>query len=118
MQKNRLTLPGGVDVHTHMSLDLGQYVAVDDFHTGTRAAAHGGTTSIVDHIAFGPKDSYVSEMIKHYHELADGKAIIDYSFHGALQDAREETLRQIEELHKNEGIVSEKNIYHIWWKDK
>lgn len=106
--ENRIVLPGGVDVHTHMSLDLGQYVAVDDFHTGTRAAAHGGTTTIVDHIAFGPKESYVADMIKHYHELADDKAIIDYSFHGAIQDARDETLRQIGELHKNEGIVSEK----------
>lgn len=106
--KNRLVLPGGVDVHTHMSLDLGEYVAVDDFHTGTRAAAHGGTTCIVDHIAFGPKESYVSEMIEHYHELADSNAIIDYSFHGAIQDARDETLKQIEHLHINGGIVSEK----------
>lgn len=106
--KNRLVLPGGVDVHTHMSLDLGEYVAVDDFHTGTRAAAHGGTTCIVDHIAFGPKESYVSEMVEHYHELADSNAIIDYSFHGAIQDARDETLKQIEHLHINGGIVSEK----------
>lgn len=106
--KNRLVLPGGVDVHTHMSLDLGEYVAVDDFYTGTRAAAHGGTTCIVDHIAFGPKESYVSEMVEHYHELADSNAIIDYSFHGAIQDARDETLKQIEHLHINGGIVSEK----------
>ena len=106
--ENKLVLPGGIDVHTHMSLDLGEYVAVDDFHTGTRAAAHGGTTCIVDHIAFGPKESYVSEMIEHYHELANNKAIIDYSFHGAVQDARDETLKQIEHLHINDGIVSEK----------
>ena len=83
-------------------------MAVDDFHTGTRAAACGGTTTIVDHIAFGSNETYVADMIKHYHDFADGMAIIDYSFHGAVQDARDETLRQIEELHKNEGIVSEK----------
>ena len=85
----RLTLPGGIDVHTHMALDLGAFVAVDDFHTGTRAAAYGGTTTIVDHIAFGSKDSFVDQMIDHYHDLASGQAIIDYAFHGAVQDARE-----------------------------
>lgn len=103
----RLVIPGGVDVHTHMTLDLGQYVAVDDFYTGTVAASNGGTTTIVDHISFGNKDSYVKEMIELYHKKASGKAVVDYSFHGALQDARNKTLEQIGELH-DEGIVSEK----------
>jgi dihydropyrimidinase (EC 3.5.2.2) len=48
-------LPGGVDVHTHMDLDVGIARSTDDFYTGTVAAACGGTTTIVDHMAFGPK---------------------------------------------------------------
>lgn len=106
--KGRLTLPGGIDVHTHMALDLGEFVAVDDFYTGTRAAAYGGTTTIVDHIAFGSKDSFVDQMIDHYHDLADGKAVIDYSFYGAIQDAREKTLDLIGSLHQDQGLVSTK----------
>ena len=49
-------LPGAVDVHTHMDLDVGFARAIDDFYDGTVAAACGGTTTIVDHMAFGPKD--------------------------------------------------------------
>ena len=51
----RYVIPGGVDVHTHMDLQSGKYRAVDDFYDGTVAAACGGTTTIVDHMAFGPK---------------------------------------------------------------
>lgn len=105
--KENLTIAGGVDVHTHMTLDLGKYVAIDDFYSGTVAASNGGTTTIVDHISFGEKDSYVREMIDRYHKSAKGNAVVDYSFHGAIQDARDKTLQQIEDLHK-EGIVSEK----------
>ena len=51
----KYVLPGAVDVHTHMDLQAGAHRAVDDFYTGTVAAACGGTTTIVDHMAFGPK---------------------------------------------------------------
>ena len=52
----KYVLPGAVDVHTHMDLDVGFARAIDDFYDGTVAAACGGTTTIVDHMAFGPKD--------------------------------------------------------------
>nr|WP_072513726.1 dihydropyrimidinase [Ndongobacter massiliensis] len=103
----KTVLPGGVDVHTHMSLDLGTYVAIDDFYSGTVAAAHGGTTSIVDHIAFGPRDSLVGEMIQKYHGMADGNAVIDYSFHGAIQQASDAVLAEMGTL-AAQGIVSTK----------
>ena len=105
--KNLLTLPGGVDVHTHLSLDLGKFISIDDFYTGTRAASYGGTTSIVDHIAFGPRDSLVGEMIDKYHKMAEGKAVIDYSFHGSIQKVSDAILDEMEELF-DEGIVSTK----------
>src|SRR5699024_6401326 len=105
--KGKLTLPGGVDVHTHLSLDLGKFISIDDFYTGTRAASHGGTTSIVDHIAFGPRGSLVSDEIEKYHKMAEGNALIDYSFHGAIQEVNEKILDEMEKLY-DQGIVSTK----------
>lgn len=105
--EGKLVIPGGVDVHTHMSLDLGEYVAVDDFYTGTVAASHGATTTIVDHIGALPKGSSLKDMINHYHDLADGKAVIDYSFHGALYELNDDLLEEIKDLY-DEGIVSVK----------
>lgn len=101
----KLVLPGGVDVHTHMDLDLGRYRAVDDFYTGTVAAAYGGTTTIVDHIAFGPRGCSLHYKIDEYHKLADGKAIIDYSFHGVIQHVDENILNEMKEL-VDDGIQS------------
>ena len=54
--KGKYVLPGAVDIHTHMDLDVGIARVIDDFYTGTIAAACGGTTSIVDHMAFGPQN--------------------------------------------------------------
>ncbi len=102
---NKLIMPGGIDVHTHMDLDLGKYRTIDDFYTGTVAAAFGGTTSIVDHIAFGPKGCSLSYQINEYHKLADNKSIIDYSFHGVIQHVDEQILGEMKEI-VNGGIPS------------
>ncbi len=101
----KLVLPGGVDVHTHMDLDLGKYRAVDDFYTGTKAAAYGGTTTIVDHIAFGPNGCNLHYQINEYHKLAKNKSIIDYSFHGVVQHVSIDILEEMESL-VEEGINS------------
>lgn len=103
--RGRYILPGGVDVHTHMDLDVGIARAVDDFFTGTVAAACGGTTTIVDHLAFGPKGCSLKYQVEQYHKLADGKAVIDYGFHGVVQHLQEDTLIEMEELFR-EGITS------------
>jgi len=101
----RLILPGGVDVHTHMDLDLGNFRAADDFYTGTLAAAFGGTTTIIDHIAFGPKGCKLQYQIDQYHGLADCKSIIDYSFHGVFQHVNRDILEEMKNLIE-EGIIS------------
>jgi dihydropyrimidinase len=100
-----LVIPGGVDVHTHMNLDSGLAVASDDFYTGTVAAACGGTTSIVDHPAFGPAGCALDHQIKKYHGYADGKAVIDYGFHGVIQHIDDDVLSMMETM-AEQGISS------------
>ena len=102
----KYVLPGGVDVHTHMDLQAGPCRAVDDFYTGTVAAACGGTTTIVDHMAFGPKGCSLWHQVEEYHRLADGKAVIDYGFHGVLQHVNDQILREMGEIADREGITS------------
>ena len=99
-------LPGAVDVHTHMDLDVGFARAIDDFYDGTVAAACGGTTTIVDHMAFGPKDCSLWHQVNEYHRLADGNAVIDYGFHGVFQHVHDETPDEMKEIAKQEGITS------------
>ncbi len=104
----KYVLPGGVDVHTHMDLQAGACRAVDDFYDGTVAAACGGTTSIVDHMAFGPVGCPLHHQLNEYHRLADGKAVIDYGFHGTAQHPM--TAENIEELESmiKDGVPSVK----------
>ena len=78
-----------------MDLDVGIARVIDDFYDGTVAAACGGTTTIVDHMAFGPKGCSPWHQVKEYHRLADGKAVVDYGFHGVLQHVNEEVLEDL-----------------------
>ena len=103
----KYVLPGGVDVHTHMDLLAGSSRAVDDFYDGTVAAACGGTTSIVDHMAFGPAGCPLHHQLNEYHGLADHKAVIDYGFHGTCQHVNEEILNELEDMMKD-GVPSVK----------
>lgn len=104
--KGMYIIPGGVDVHTHFNLDVGIAVANDDFYTGTVAAACGGTTTIVDHMGFGPKDCNLKHQVDLYHKYADNNAVIDYSFHGVIQHINEEILEEMKSIVEEEGISS------------
>jgi len=103
----KIVLPGGVDVHTHMALELDRLRATDDFYTGTLAAAFGGTTTIVDHMAFGPKGCTIRHQIEKYQKLAQSKAVIDYGFHGVFDHVDDAILSEIGAL-ASEGITSHK----------
>lgn len=104
--EGKLLLPGAVDVHTHMDLDVGIARACDDFYTGTAAAACGGTTSIVDHMAFAHDDVSLMHQVEEYHRLADGRAAIDYGFHGVLQLMNDDKLSEMKSIAEREGITS------------
>ena len=115
----KYVFPGGVDVHTHMDLQAGKYRAVDDFYDGTVAAACGGTTTIVDHMAFGPKGCSLWHQVEEYHRIADGKAVIDYGFHGVIQHVNDTVLKEMGEIAAQEGITSFKvyTTYDFMIKD-
>ena len=102
----KYVLPGAVDIHTHMDLDVGIARVIDDFYTGTAAAACGGTTTIVDHMAFGPKGCSPWHQVREYHRLADGNAAVDYGFHGVLQHVNDEALEDMARIAEEEGITS------------
>ena len=76
----KLVIPGGIDPHTHMELPFGGTQSSDDFFTGTRAAAHGGTTTIID-FAVQNKGESLIQGVDNWHKKAEGKCAIDYGFH-------------------------------------
>jgi dihydropyrimidinase len=100
----KYVIPGGIDVHTHMELPFGGTFASDDFETGTRAAAFGGTTTIVDFAVQG-----MGEPLEKARDLwlkkARGKAVIDYGLHMIVRDVSDRVLREMETMVK-EGVSS------------
>lgn len=100
----KYVIPGGIDAHTHMEMPFGGTFASDTFETGTRAAAWGGTTSIVDFVVQYPGENVVDR----YHawqEKAAGKCAIDYGFHQILSDVQDSSLVAMDELMR-EGVTS------------
>jgi dihydropyrimidinase len=100
----KYVIPGGIDVHTHMELPFGGTFASDDFETGTRAAAFGGTTTIVDFAVQG-----MGEPLEKARDLwlkkARGKAVIDYGLHMIVRDVSDKVLREMDTMVK-EGVSS------------
>src|SRR5213083_3080607 len=78
--KGKYVFPGGIDVHTHIDMPFGGTTSADDFESGTIAAAHGGTTTIVD-FAIQYKGQTLHQAWDAWARKADGKAAIDYGFH-------------------------------------
>jgi dihydropyrimidinase len=95
-------IPGGIDVHTHMELPFGGTFAKDTFFTGTRAAAFGGTTTIVD-FAVQSRGASLREGLDAWHQKAEGHAVIDYGFHMIMSDVNEATLKEMDTL-VDEGV--------------
>jgi len=74
----KMILPGGVDPHVHLDLPMAGTVSSDDHYTGTKAAAFGGTTTVIDFISFDFPTLH--ESVDTWHKKAE-KAAVDYSAH-------------------------------------
>jgi dihydropyrimidinase len=93
----RWVIPGAIDVHTHMELPFGGTFAKDTFETGTRAAAFGGTTTIVD-FAVQTRGASLRDGLDAWHEKAEGNAVADYGFHMIMSDVNDDTLKEMDSL--------------------
>lgn len=97
--------PGGIDPHTHLDMPFGGTVTADDFETGTRAAAFGGTTTIID-FCLTNKGRPLSQSVQTWHQKAAGKAVIDYGFHLMIAEINDEVLAELPKMIHEEGITS------------
>ncbi|GGL36443.1 D-hydantoinase [Streptomyces anthocyanicus] len=104
----KYVIPGGVDGHTHMEMPFGGTYAADTFETGTRAAAWGGTTTIVD-FAIQSVGHSLREGLDAWHAKAEGNCAIDYGFHMIVSDVNQETLKEMDLL-VEEGVTSFKQF--------
>lgn len=91
-------MPGGVDVHTHLNLALGERKVSDGFYEGMRAAAFGGTTTIIDHPESGPKGCSLFHQPQYYKDMLEKEAVIDYGIHGVYQRVDDKVLNEIPQL--------------------
>jgi dihydropyrimidinase len=103
--KGMYVFPGFIDPHTHLDMPFGGTITADDFFTGTRAAALGGTTTIVD-FALHTRNDSLKNALTTWQKKADGKAVIDYAFHLTIADGRPETIAEIQRMIEDEGVNS------------
>src|SRR5437588_2346885 len=99
----RLVMPGGIDVHTHIDMPFGGTTSSDDFETGTRAAAFGGTTTLID-FAIQRKGETLREALDNWMKKAEGKAVCDYSFHCIITDLADAQIDEMNALVR-EGVT-------------
>jgi dihydropyrimidinase len=100
----KLVLPGGIDVHTHLDMPFGGTTSADDFETGTRAAAFGGTTTLID-FAIQYKGQLLRQAFDTWMSKAASKAVCDYAFHCIVTDVSGGQLSEMNDLVR-EGVTS------------
>ncbi|MED5421202.1 MAG: amidohydrolase family protein, partial [Pseudomonadota bacterium] len=102
--KGHYILPGGIDVHTHLDMPFGGTTTADDFETGTRAAACGGTTTIID-FAIQQKGEALRHGLDTWHGKAESKAAIDYAFHMICTELGSQQLKEMNKV-VDSGVTS------------
>ena len=102
--RGKYVIPGGIDVHTHLDMPLGEITTSDDFESGTIAAAFGGTTSVVD-FAVQTQGRPLQEALDTWMRKAEGKAALDYGFHLIVCDLPPEREPELDAL-VSEGVTS------------
>jgi len=99
-----LLLPGGIDAHTHLDMPFGGSTSSDDFETGTRAAAIGGTTTIID-FAIQARGTRMRDALDTWWKKAESRACIDYGLHMIVTDLPQAGLEDMDEMVR-EGVSS------------
>ncbi|MDY0125101.1 MAG: amidohydrolase family protein, partial [Anaerolineaceae bacterium] len=92
----KLVLPGGVDPHVHLHLEMAGTVSSDDYYTGGKAAAFGGTTTVIDFVSHGPGS--LEESVQAHRRFADSTTSIDYSSHMNITRFDDQVAEQISGL--------------------
>ena len=104
-----LVFPGFIDAHTHLDMDSGTTVTADDFASGSRAAACGGTTTLVD-FATQERGGTLTDALDAWHRKAEGKCACNYAFHMAVTDWNEQTRAELPQMFER-GVTSFKAYY-------
>jgi len=102
--RNKYVIPGGIDVHTHLDMPFGGTTSADDFESGTRAAAFGGTTTLID-FAIQYKGQPLRAAFDAWMQKAAAKATTDYAFHCIVTDLPAARIEEMGELVR-EGVPS------------
>ena len=100
----KMITPGGIDVHTHLELPFFGTVSSDDFYTGQKAAAFGGTTTHIDFVIQAKGES-LHQAIENWHKKAGSKSAANYGFHVAITDLTDEVMDEIPSI-ADEGVTS------------
>jgi dihydropyrimidinase len=117
--KGMYVMPGGIDAHVHFQLPFCGTVSADDFANGTKAAACGGVTTVIDY-AIQTKGRPVMEAVEKRRKEADGKVCVDYALHAGLTDWNDRARKDLKRLvdygiptikmfmiYKNEGWMAD-----------
>src|ERR1700680_1464705 len=100
----KYVFPGGIDVHTHMDMPFGGATSADDFETGTRAAAFGGTPTVAD-FAIQHRGPTLHAAWDAGAKKAEGKAVVDYGFHMIITELNDQVEGEMDAL-VGQGITS------------
>lgn len=100
-----LVMPGGIDAHTHLDMPAGDITSADDFESGTVAAAHGGTTTVIDFATQAPGQG-LRPALDAWMGRAEGKAVIDFGFHMIVRELTDQAAADMDHLVRHEGVTS------------
>ncbi|MEO8069575.1 MAG: dihydropyrimidinase [Flavobacteriales bacterium] len=107
--KGLFVLPGGIDPHVHLDMPFMGTYSSDNYETGTRAALHGGTTTVIDFI-LQTQGKSLHHALEQWQGRMKGNLYGDLSWHMAVTDFNDDTKKEVKEMIEQEGITSFKTF--------